>query len=557
MRRAAVVLLLCAAGPLGAAGFSPRELYERWPHERVVPTVAPCLRHAELVERLRDLAARSHGSLSLERVGESVQGRAIHLATLGEGPRRILLWSQMHGDEPSATPALVDLASYLLAHRDEPEARAILGELTLLMVPMLNPDGAEIYSRRNAQGIDVNRDALALATPEGALLKRLRDRFEPVLGFNLHDQNRRRTVGDSGVLAVGAVLAVTGDRAKTVTPGRQLAMRAGAAVAAAIEPFAPGGVARFDDSYSPRSFGDNLTAWGTPVLLIESGGLPLGRSLDELTRLNFVALLATLGEFAEGRLALRDPAAYEALPENEIDLWADVAVRGGRIRQPGSPAPFRADLAFDLLQSDRLAEGCPGPAARRRSEIAEIGDARFIGAAQAVDAAGGLVLAPFTVAVEGLAARRWLGAAALERLAGLGIARVAWRVAGRDLAEAQVHARAQRRPGRPEIEVETGGSAGEEVGALVLARPPAQPATSHLSEVWHVLAAVARPAPRTPSAALERLWVAPAANGEPPLRVDGPASFLIVRPDEAAPDELGRARLEAVWLDGVAVERRP
>ena len=86
---------------------------------------------------------------------------------------------------------------------------------------MLNPDGAERYARRNAQAIDVNRDALDLATPEGRLLKAVRDRFQPELGFNLHDQNRRTTVGDTGVLASIALLAVSGDAEGTLTPGRR------------------------------------------------------------------------------------------------------------------------------------------------------------------------------------------------------------------------------------------------------------------------------------------------------------------------------------------------
>ena len=72
----------------------------------------------------------------------------------------------MHGDEPSATPALLDLADTLLAS-DAPEHRAILEGLTLLMVPMLNPDGAERYARRNAQAIDINRDALTSRRRKG------------------------------------------------------------------------------------------------------------------------------------------------------------------------------------------------------------------------------------------------------------------------------------------------------------------------------------------------------------------------------------------------------
>jgi hypothetical protein len=197
----ALALVLSGAAP----AFSPQALWDAWPERRFVATSAPCLRHAELGERLRALAAAHPGQLSLESVGRSVEGREIQLATLGRGPRRVLLWSQMHGDEPSATPALVDLAHDLLAG-DSPERRLVLERLTLLLLPMLNPDGAERYARRNAQAVDLNRDALLLSTPEGQLLKRVRDKYEPELGFNLHDQNRRTTVGDSGVRATIAIV---------------------------------------------------------------------------------------------------------------------------------------------------------------------------------------------------------------------------------------------------------------------------------------------------------------------------------------------------------------
>ena len=92
---------------------------------------------------------------------------------------RVLLWSQMHGDEPTATAALFDIFEFLRRHRDDPTVRDILSSLTLHVVPMLNPDGAERFQRRNAQSIDINRDALRLQTPEGRTLKAVRDRFQP------------------------------------------------------------------------------------------------------------------------------------------------------------------------------------------------------------------------------------------------------------------------------------------------------------------------------------------------------------------------------------------
>jgi len=321
----AAALLLAGA----ASGFSPRSLWEAWPARRFVPTPAPCLRHAELVERLLALEARHRGRLTLEEVGRSIQGRVIHLVTLGRGPRRILLWSQMHGDEPSATPALLDLADTLLAS-DEPEHRAILGGATLLMVPMLNPDGAERYARRNAQAIDINRDALHLSTPEGRVLKAVRDRFRPELGFNLHDQNRRTTVGDTGVLATISLLAVSGDREGSLTPGRARAKRVCSAIARTLEPFVPGGIGRYDEDWNPRAFGDNVTAWGTPVVLIESGGIPPGRPLTDLTRLNYVALLSVLHGLVRDDLAGESPDLYENLKRNDDGTWTDVLLAGGR-----------------------------------------------------------------------------------------------------------------------------------------------------------------------------------------------------------------------------------
>ena len=57
------------------------------------------------------------------RAARSRGGRSIQL-TLGRGSEKVLLWSQMHGDEPSATPALLDLADYLLANARRPRDRA-------------------------------------------------------------------------------------------------------------------------------------------------------------------------------------------------------------------------------------------------------------------------------------------------------------------------------------------------------------------------------------------------------------------------------------------------
>ena len=86
----------------------------------------------------------------------------------GKGKTKVFLWSQMHGDEPTATSALIDMFAFLQKNRGKIGwVKKFEETLTIRAVPMLNPDGSELFQRRNLQSIDINRDALDLKTPEG------------------------------------------------------------------------------------------------------------------------------------------------------------------------------------------------------------------------------------------------------------------------------------------------------------------------------------------------------------------------------------------------------
>jgi hypothetical protein len=541
---------------VAGSALAPERLWESWPSARFVTTPAPCVRAAQLDELLAALAARHPGALAVEEVGRSVEGRPIRLLRLGSGPRRVMLWSQMHGDEPSATPALLDLADYLLSRREQPEVRALLERLTLLLVPMLNPDGTERYERRNAQAIDVNRDALSLATPEGLLLKSLRDRFEPELAFNLHDQNRRYAVGESGRLATLSLLAVSGDAQGTLTPGRQRAKRACGRVVEAVTPLLPegAGIGRYDEDWSPRAFGDNLTAWGTPVVLIESGGAPQGHGLELLTRLNFVALGVTLEALARDDLAASDPALYDALPRNAGDAYADLVLRNGLVFSARAGA-YRADLAFNAPGGDLAESGCPG-ARERPSRVVELGDARFL-AGPSQDVAGALLVPAFSAVVEWPAARAWLSPEALPGLARLGVGRVVIEAAAPDLEAARAAAVAHSGT-RLRIEVRAAGESGSTLPTLRLRSPPpdlrAEPGAGPLPllDAVRVLGG---------AEAADKLKEMPAADalgalcGETLLRPDAPASLVLLRDSAGGrldPDrlDLGRIVVDQVWIDG-------
>ena len=252
---------------------------------------------------------------------------------------------------------------------------------------MLNPDGADLYQRRNLQSIDINRDARSLTTPEGRLLKRLRDEWRPQLGFNLHNQNARTAVGNTGKQATIALLAVPFDATGKDNPGRILAKRVCTVIYNALTPKILGQIARYDDSFNPRAFGDLISAWGTPVVLIETGGWH-GKSEGDLVELNVVALLSVFKSIADGSVEKANPSTYESILYNESGAIYDLIVRNATIvngmkidgRQPVEP--FRADIGVNLESQRRPSERTG------RGQIQEVGDLGAIRGLEMVDASG-------------------------------------------------------------------------------------------------------------------------------------------------------------------------
>ncbi len=376
--------LLAAVGSLPAGDLyevDVRRLGALWEKERVSPDDPRSLTHADLKRRLQALIAEFPQTARLEQAGKSVLGRELYLVTLGTGADKILLWSQMHGDEATATSSLLDLFQFLCRHRGEPWVEEILGKYTLLCIPMLNPDGAELNQRRNAQEIDINRDARALQTPEGRVLKSVRDRYLPFLGFNLHDQNSLTTVGDTGEVATIALLAV-GAGSAPADNDSLLTRRVAAVLYDALSPFAYGHISRYDESYNPRAFGDNLTQWGTPVVLIESGGYSFEQGPGFPVKLNFVGILAVLNSLATGRVGQANPAVFDALRMNSDTPIFDLLLKNAWIYTGAATPVFKGDIAI---------RGDARRAARGAAIIADIGDLGVYTAHQSMDCVGTLI----------------------------------------------------------------------------------------------------------------------------------------------------------------------
>lgn len=361
----------------------PSNLWEEV-HLQGLPPL-PLVRHAQVrtwVGRLSEVAPEL---FQVEVVGHSVEGREIHHVRFGGGPRHVLLWSQMHGDEPTATVALFELFEYVRRFHEEPRVRELLSALTLHAVPMLNPDGAERFQRTNAQGIDINRDALMLQTPEGQTLKALRDRLEPALGFNLHNQDWRTAVGRTGKPASISLLAPAFDEARSDNPGRVLAKKVCAVIRDALEPLIPGQLGRYSDAFEVRAFGDNMGRWGTPTVLIETGPWPAPDSDEPLLRLNFVALVSALEALASGRAEQADVARYESIPFNDSKGLLQVLIRGAQVFGEAGEA-FTADIGVAASPAVRSRQGWP--VAVVAGAVAELGDLRVFGAIETVEAQG-------------------------------------------------------------------------------------------------------------------------------------------------------------------------
>lgn len=289
--------------------------------------------HAVVQAEIQSLVAGSNGLLQLEPLGTSLEGRSINLISCGTGNKRILLWSQMHGDEYTATLALLDIFTLLTRRASEERwIQEMLEETRLYFIPMLNPDGAERRQRHTAQNLDMNRDALALMTPEAKLLRQAQLRLKPQFGFNLHDQ-ALWTAGDRPAVTAIALLAPALDRKKSTPRVRLRAMRVAALIARVLGQFIPRNIASYDDSFEPRAFGDNMQLWGTSTVLIESGHWPNDREKKFIRKLNYVGILTALRCIGNGSYQDAELDLYKELPLNGKAIY-DIIIRNVTLEHP-------------------------------------------------------------------------------------------------------------------------------------------------------------------------------------------------------------------------------
>lgn len=251
----------------------------------------------------------------VKKLGTSIEGRSISMISLGTGKTAVLLWSQMHGDESTATMAIFDLLNYFKTNKD------LLTKINLHFIPMLNPDGAEQFNRRNAIGIDLNRDAVRLQSPESRILKAARDSLNADFGFNLHDQSKYYNAENTEKPATISLLAPAYNQEKSINEVRGNAMKVIVEINKVVQQYAPGQTGRYDDEFEPRAFGDNIQKWGTSAILIESGGYANDPEKQFIRQLNYVAILSALQSIATESYKTTKVEDYEKIPKNDRKLF--------------------------------------------------------------------------------------------------------------------------------------------------------------------------------------------------------------------------------------------
>jgi hypothetical protein len=337
-------------------------------------------KHSDIVPLIEQL--KNNKIFKVDKVGKSVEGRDIYLISLGSGRTKVILWSQMHGDEPTATAALFDMFNFFSDDSAFLDLKKfLLSNLSIYIIPMVNPDGAEEFQRRNIVEIDLNRDVLRQQTPEAKILKNVFDSLKADFGFNLHDQGRDYSAGNSFNPASISFLAPAPDYDKSLTPPSEKAMKLIGNLVNVLNEFIPGHIAKYSDEYEPRAFGDKFTELGTGVILLESGGWRGDREKQFLRKINYITLLSGLNIIASGVYANTDLSVYESIPQNE-KFMMDVILRNLKIKQDNIEYVIDIGMNFDEVNVNGAKDFY------LKAEIEDVGDLSVFAGYEEFDLSG-------------------------------------------------------------------------------------------------------------------------------------------------------------------------
>ena len=288
-----------------------------------------------------------------EIIGRSVLGKPIYKYTVGSGKIKIFMWSQMHGNESTTTKALFDF--FNLIHSQEAIGVKLLQEFTFCFLPMVNPDGATLYTRENANGVDLNRDSEELSQPESQLLRKTFDDFQPNFCYNLHDQRTIFGAGTTGNVATVSFLAPSFNENRDINDVRAKAMNIIVAMNDELQKHIPNQVGRFDDGFNINCIGDKFTSLNVPTILFEAGHFQDDYYREYTRKMIFIALVSGLQNIYENDIVDNKTAEYLQIPQNNI-VFYDFLYKNIKINYDGKEiitnfaAQYKEEVIDDKIQ---------------------------------------------------------------------------------------------------------------------------------------------------------------------------------------------------------------
>ena len=304
-----------------------------------------------------------------EQIGTSFLGNEIYKLSFGTGEKRLLIWSQMHGNESSGTRAMFDVINFF--EQKSELAQTILSQLTIDFIPMLNPDGANVNTRRNAVGIDINRDFLAKQSTEIHILLDQVEKGNYQTLFNLHDQRTIFNVGQTAKPATLSFLAPSYNVEEDVNEVREKTMGIIQSMNTALQQVIPGQVGRYTSEFYPMSTGDNFTKMGYPCVLFEAGHFANDYQRNTTRKYNALAILAGLNALATQDKFLFDN--YLSIPQNG-QKYLDILIRNVQLKNEDKFSFVDLGIYFEDEYNEE------NNTVDQMAKIVEIGDLRkFIG----------------------------------------------------------------------------------------------------------------------------------------------------------------------------------
>ncbi|WP_185862125.1 M14 family zinc carboxypeptidase [Blattabacterium cuenoti] len=307
--------------------------------------------------KLLELIDKYKNICSITTIGLSVEKRKIFKIKWGIGKIKVFIWSQMHGNETTGTKSIFDILHFFSKNIDYNFVKFLFKNLTILFVPMLNPDGSEKFQRRNAINIDLNRDAVRLQSPEIQVLFREINKNNPHILFNLHDQRSIYNVGEKCFNPAILSFLSPSIKKNVTTTSKKKSMGIIYFMTKELKNILPeiGSIGRFSDEWYPTATGDKFQQLGYPCVLFEAGNYIKDIQKELIRKYNTISILTGFYFLSsKEKYFEKNYKYYFSIPKNK-NILLDKIYRKVQIQKNGNK--YLIDIGIMNFEKFNLKKG--------------------------------------------------------------------------------------------------------------------------------------------------------------------------------------------------------